>query len=125
LLNICMTTEKDSSKQKVKISSRGGARAGAGRPKGSTALITAATLIRAIEDRGARPFEELLAEGYIDSIEQNNRKLRIEYERLFLGKVLSDRVAVDVSESEDIIEAKKLAFAEALGKLTGINTTTK
>jgi hypothetical protein len=120
-----MTTEKDSSKQKVKISSRGGARAGAGRPKGSSALITAATLIRAIEDRGARPFEELLAEGYIDSIEQNNRKLRIEYERLFLGKVLSDRVSVDVSESEDLLAAKKQAFAEALGKLTGITNTTK
>ena len=115
-----MTTEKDSSKQKVKISSRGGARAGAGRPKGSSALITAATLIRAIEDHGGRPFEELLAEGYIDSIDQNNRKLRIEYERLFLGKVLSDRVAVDVTESQDIIEAKKTAFATALAKLTGI-----
>lgn len=123
-----MTTEKDSNNprpQKVKISSRGGARAGAGRPKGSTALITAATLIKAIEDRGARPFEELLAEGYIDSIEQNNRKLRIEYERLFLGKVLSDRVAVDVTESDDAIEAKRAAFAEALSKLTGLSPDTK
>jgi hypothetical protein len=61
-----------------------------------------------------------LAEGYIDSIDQNNRKLRIEYERLFLGKVLSDRVSVDVTESQDIIEAKKTAFATALAKLTGI-----
>ena len=123
-----MTTEKNSINPKTgkpKISSRGGARQGAGRPKGSTALITAATLIRAIEDQGQRPFEELLAEGYIDSIEQNNRKLRIEYERMFLGKVLSDRVSVDVSESEDVIEAKKVAFADAIAKLTGLTTDAK
>jgi len=122
-LNIYMTTEKVSEKQK--ISSRGGARAGAGRPKGSTALITARTLLDAIQDRSGRPFEELLADGYNRTIEENNNKLRVEYERMFLGKVLSDRVQMDINEAPDIIEQKQLAFQEALAKLAALNDKAK
>ena len=107
-----------------KSNNHGGARPGAGRPKGSTALITAATLIRAIEDQGQRPFEELLAEGYIDSIEQNNRKLRIEYERMFLGKLVADKQEVEIKDSEETVQAKQEAFAQALADLV-VATTPK
>ena len=106
---------------KVKISSRGGARIGAGRPKGSTALITAATLVSAIEQKNNKPFEELLAEGYCNAILDGDKKTRLEYERMFLGKVVSDRVSVDVTESEDMIAAKKDAFTEALTTMIGLN----
>jgi hypothetical protein len=107
--------------KKEKISSRGGARAGAGRPKGSSNLITAATLIQAIESKNNKPFEELLAEGYYNTILERNNKMRLEYERMFLGKVVSDKVQVDVTDSEDAIAAKQAAFAAALADLTGLN----
>jgi len=107
--------------KKVKISSRGGARPGAGRPKGSSSMITAATLIQAIETKNNKPFEELLAEGYYNTIVERNNKMRLEYERMFLGKVVSDKVQVDVNDSEDAIAAKQAAFAAALADLTGMN----
>ena len=107
--------------EKKKISSRGGARSGAGRPKGSSNLITAATLIQAIESKNNKPFEELLAEGYYNTILERNNKMRLEYERMFLGKVVSDKVQVDVTDSEDAIAAKQAAFAAALADLTGLN----
>lgn len=119
----CMTTEKVSNKQK--ISSRGGARPGAGRPKGSTALITARTLLDAIENRSGQPFEELLADGYNRTIVENNNKLRVEYERMFLGKVLSDRVQMDINETPELVEQKQEAFKEALAKLAALNDKAK
>jgi len=125
-----MTTEKVSTSPsrtpyKVKSPSRGGARPGAGRPKGSTALITARTLLDAIEDRSGRPFEELLADGYNKTIVENNNKLRVEYERMFLGKVLSDRVQMDINESPELVEQKQLAFKEAVAKLISLTDSTK
>ena len=99
---------------KIKAPSRGGARPGAGRPKGSTALITARTLVEAIEQESGKPFEVMLAEGYVDAVHNNDSKTRLEYERMILGKVVSDRTAVEVTESEDVAMAKAEAFAQAL-----------
>ena len=99
---------------KIKAPSRGGARPGAGRPKGSTALITARTLVEAIEQESGKPFEVMLAEGYVDAVHNGDHKTRLEYERMILGKVVSDRTAVEVTESEDTAAAKAEAFAQAL-----------
>ena len=107
---------------KIKAPSRGGARPGAGRPKGSTALITARTLVEAIEQQSGKPFEVMLAEGYQDAVMNNDSKTRLEYERMILGKVVSDRTAVEVTESEDVTAQKAAAFAEAL---TSLNTVAK
>lgn len=114
-----MSTIEKTGRYRVKAPSRGGARPGAGRPKGSTAMITGLTLIQAIERQSKRPFEELLAEGYEKCIQENNNKLRLEYERMILGKVVSDRTTVEVVESEDQVEAKKQAFAEAIAAIAG------
>ena len=99
---------------KIKAPSRGGARPGAGRPKGSTALITARTLVEAIEQESGKPFEQMLAEGYVDAVHNGDHKTRLEYERMILGKVVSDRTAVEVVESEDVAAQKAEAFAQAL-----------
>ena len=99
---------------KIKAPSRGGARPGAGRPKGSTALITARTLVEAIEAEAGKPFEQMLAEGYVDAVHNNDHKTRLEYERMILGKVVSDRTSVEVVESEDVAAQKAAAFSEAL-----------
>jgi len=110
---------------RVKAPTRGGRRPGAGRPKGSTAMITGLTLIQAIEQQSNRPFEQLLAEGYSRAIAENNNKLRLEYERMILAKVVSDRTTVEVTENEDLVEAKKIAFAEAVAALTKTTTQDK
>jgi len=105
---------KTSGRYKVKSPTRGGARPGAGRPKGSTALITARTLVEAIEQESGKPFEQMLAEGYVDAVHNGDHKTRLEYERMILGKVVSDRTAVEVVESEDVAAQKAEAFAQAL-----------
>ena len=106
-----------------KKNNHGGARPGAGRPKGSTALITARTLVDAIEQHSRKPFEQLVAEGYQKTIDENNNKMRLEYERMILGKVVSDRVAVDVTNTEEVVAAKQLSFDEALASLKALGTT--
>lgn len=113
-------SEKQSKKQiatTIPRKGRGGARPGAGRKLGSTALITAKTLLETIENQSGRSFGELLTEGYLKTVANNNDKLRLEYERMIIGKVVSDKVAVDVNDSEDTIAAKSAAFAAALATM--------
>ena len=108
----------------VKSPSRGGARAGAGRPKGSTALITSASLLKAIDEQFKRPLEDIIAEGYFDAVSNGDRKMRIEYERMLLGKLVAERHAVEVENVEDALKAKEEVFNEALlalNTLTSIN----
>lgn len=116
--DVIVTKATKGPRYKVKASTRGGARPGAGRPKGSTALITARTLVEAIEAEAGKPFEVMLAEGYVDAVANNDSKTRLEYERMILGKVVSDRTSVEVTESEDTAHQKAQAFAEALAALT-------
>lgn len=71
----------------------GGARRGAGRPKGASSKITATKLQEAIRKHTGEDFEELLAEGYNESIENNDIQTRLVYERLFLSKLMTDVVA--------------------------------
>lgn len=75
-----------------KSSERGGARPGAGRPKGTSNRITGASILRAIELKTGDTFENLLAQGYLESIENRDRQTRMQYEKLFLSKVVSDRI---------------------------------
>ena len=91
-----------------------------GRPKGSSSKITIDRLLDAIDIQCGKNFAELLAEGYHATILDNDKRLRLEYERMFLGKVVADRVSLDVNESEEAVAAKKLAFADAVRQLTGI-----
>ena len=103
--------------EKEKISSRGGARSGAGRPKGSGNKITAQDLIDAAQQVVGKPFVISLMEGYAKSIDENNNKVRVMYERMVLDKIVADRQQVEVVENDDALEAKRLAFAEALAQI--------
>lgn len=121
-----MTTEKHSDHSvKVKISSRGGARPGAGRPKGSTDKLTARLLLETCEQIVGKPFEVSLLEGYRDSILNDDRKNRTVYEKMLLDKVSSTLVEADVSTNDDAVTAKQLAFQEALAKLASLSDSTK
>ena len=100
-----------------KIEKRGGARVGAGRPKGSGNKITAQDLIDAAQLVVGKPFVISLMEGYAKSIDENNNKVRVMYERMVLDKIVADRQQVEVVENDDALEAKRLAFAEALAQI--------
>lgn len=122
----CMTTEKQSDHSvREKISSRGGARPGAGRPKGSTDKLTARLLLETCEQVIGKPFEVSLLEGYRDAILNNDARNRATYEKMLLDKVSSTLIEAEVSDTEDSVAAKALAFQEALRKLADLNESTK
>lgn len=87
--------------------SRGGKREGAGRKTGSINKITGATILAAIEVKAGQKFEDLLAQGYLEAIEKQDKYLRLQYEKLFLSKVVSDKVEIETDNlSEDEIEKR-------------------
>ena len=107
-------------KEKVKISSRGGARKGAGRPKGSRNAVTIENLLEIVEVKsGGQPYEALLVEDFLQARSYGDTQLTLKYHNLILNKVMSSLAKVEVTDSKDAIEAKQAAFAEALAKLAG------
>ena len=110
-----MTTEKVSNKQK--ISSRGGARKGAGRPKGSTNKVKMEELLANIEMKTGVPYAEQLANNYADAIQREDWRMVNDYDRAFLNKVMADKQEVEVINAEDTIEHRAQVFAEALAGL--------
>jgi len=105
--------------KKTKPSGHGGARPGAGRPKGSTNAVTVQGLLGAIDTAAGRPYIELLAEDFTHA-RQNDRQLAQKYHHLIMSKVAATLAAVEVNEAEDAVEAKRQAFADALAALTKV-----
>lgn len=103
---------------------RGGARKGAGRPKGSRNSITIENLLDVLENNG-QPYENLLVEDFLEARMNRDTQLTLKYHNLILNKVMNSLAKIEVTESKDAVEAKQLAFAEALAKLTGINPEAK
>ena len=85
--------------------------------------LTISRLLDSIELTAGKNFALLIAEGYQDAIQSGDRRLRIEYERMLLAKVVADKVDINVNESEDTIQAKQAAFAEAIARLSVIAQT--
>ena len=105
---------------KPKISSRGGARPNSGRPKGSTDKVTIAGLLTAIENANGLPYVDLLAQDFTQA-RNNDQHLAQKYHNLILNKVSASLTAVEVTDSQEAIDTKRAAFADALAALTGIN----
>ncbi len=101
------------------MSSRGGARAGAGRPAGSTDKVTAKALIEQAQATLGKSFIVSLMEGYQDSILDNDRKSRILYEKMILDKVATTLIEAEITDSEATIDAKQAAFRSALAAALG------
>jgi len=87
--------QAETGRYKKKAPTRGGARKNAGRKPGTTQKISGATILAAVQKECGRPFETLLAEGYHDSIVNNDKQTRLQYEKMFLSKVVADKVEVD------------------------------
>jgi len=116
-INNCMETEKVTEKIRGR---NGGPRPGAGRPRGSGNKVTAQDLLEAAEATIGKPFVVSLVEGYKKSIDENNNRLRVMYEKIIIDKVVADRHQVEVDDSEDTILAKQAAFTAALAAMITI-----
>lgn len=111
-----MSTEK-------KNSGHGGARKGAGRKPGSRDQITIKSLLETLDQKtGGRDYEELLVEDFLQARDNNDTQLMLKYHNLILNKVMNSLARIEVTDSSDAVAAKQQAFAEALSRLTGIQT---
>jgi hypothetical protein len=107
-----------------KTSSRGGARAGAGRPKGSTNKLKMEDLLRDLESALGRSYGQQIADNYVTSISRSDWASVRDYDKILLGKIIADRQEVTVDNTQDVREAKEQAFTEALASLTNVAVLT-
>ena len=123
-LNIYMTTETKSKKSmpatRKKAPSRGGARVGSGRPKGSTTKIKIEDLLAQIELQSGESYDQLLAKNYVGAIARSDWGGVRDYDKAFMNKMIADKSEVTTVESTEQIDQKTAAFAEAIRQITGI-----
>ena len=108
-----------------KAPSRGGARVGSGRPKGSTTKVTIESLMANIELAAGQNYAELLAQNYVGAISRADWAGVRDYDRAFMNKMIAEKVEVDVNQTEDALAAKTAAFAAALAQITQIANQAK
>jgi hypothetical protein len=120
-----MTTEMNQKKSKAKISSRGGARKGAGRPKGARNRVTVQDLLTAIETQTGQGYEELLISDFMAARQGNDNHLVHKYHNLISNKILSTLNTVEVENTQDAVAQKSAAFAAALAAITAVNSDAK
>jgi hypothetical protein len=108
-------------KQESKIkSNRGGARAGAGRPKGSRDQVSVRNLLETLDLRtGGASYEEILVDDFLSARLANDTQLMLKYHNLISNKVLNTLHRVEETTTADTVTAKAAAFAEAISILTG------
>lgn len=112
-----MEQEQDKAKKK----GPGGARPGAGRKPGSKSHITIEGLLNQVtKQTKGQDYEALLVEDFLSARDSHDKQLLLKYHNLILNKVMNSLAKIEVTDSADAVEAKKLAFAEALAKLTGV-----
>ena len=116
---------KDNVPKPEKKSGYGGAREGAGRPKGTGNKITAKAILEAAEKVTGKPLIQNILEGYHDTIIEGDRKGRQVYEKMLLDKTASTILDVEVEEVGEAVDAKRKAFAEAIQALVQVNSANK
>ena len=113
--------QKTEKKPRKKAPGRGGARVGAGRPKGSTSQVTIDGLLDALKAQAnGKNYEDLLVEDFMKARNVGDSHLTVKYHNLILNKVMNSLAKIEVTDSAEALEAKQTAFAEAFAKLTGI-----
>jgi len=116
--------EKISTKAEPNLKSHGGWRPGCGRKLGSKDAITISGLLDQVYTQAqGKDYEELLIEDFIKARQNNDSATVIKYHNLILSKVMNSLAKIEVNDSADAVAAKQAAFADALAKLTGVNTT--
>jgi hypothetical protein len=109
---------EDSQDQTEKQSkTNGGARPGAGRPKGSTHKLTARDIMAECERVTGKSLVQNIIEGYQDTLLDGDRRNRTVYEKMLLDKCATTLMDIEVTENADMITMKNNAFAAALASL--------
>jgi len=104
----------------------GGARKGAGRPKGSRDQVSIKNLLESLDKHtGGQDYEDLLVQDFLAARNNSDTNLTLKYHNLILNKVMNSLARIEVTDSKDAIEQKQAAFAEALAKLVGVSPETK
>lgn len=104
-----------------KKNTHGGARPGSGRKKGGKNHISVEELLHSLEAKsGGQRYEDILVDDFLIARNENDKNLILKYHNLILNKVMNNLAKIEVTDSDDAIQAKQLAFAEALSKLTGV-----
>jgi hypothetical protein len=112
-------------KQRKSSPNHGGARPGAGRPKGSGVKIRVEDLMLDMETELGLPYTQRVARNYVQAISREDWARVENYDRALLNKLVADRTEVEVVESEDTVAAKARGFQEALAKLVSSQVSTK
>ena len=102
------------------VSSRGGARKNAGRPKGSSEKVTVKHLLETLYQKTGQSYEEILMEDFLQARMNNDGHLVNKYHNLLGNKLFSTLNTIEVTDSQESVDAKKAAFADALAAMTGI-----
>lgn len=66
------------------------------------------------------PFTQRLAINYSAAISRADWARVENYDRAFLNKIVGDRQHIEVTDSAEAVEAKRVAFAEALSALAQV-----
>ena len=103
----------------IKKDNRGGRREGAGRPSGSKDKVSRETVREIILQSTGESYEQILIGDFLKARETNDT-LAYKYHNLISSKLIPTLNELDINESEDGVEAKRVAFAEALAALTAV-----
>ena len=107
---------------KVKSPTRGGARANSGRKPNTPNRYSMEGLMASIQAHTGRPFSEQVASNYAAAIERGDWGGVRDYDRVLLGKLVADKQQVETVNAEEVVDAKREAFAHALQALNNIPT---
>jgi hypothetical protein len=103
------------------LKKKGGKMPGAGRPKGVGESVTIKGLLEKLQTQsGGKNYEELLVDDFLQARTRGDTHLTMKYHNLILNKVMIHLAKIEVTDSQENIDAKQIAFADALAKLTGI-----
>jgi hypothetical protein len=73
-----------------------------------------------IELETGRTYAELLAMNYAQAIGRSDWNGVRDYDKAFMNKLVADKTEVVTVESDDVVQAKQRAFAEAIAQIAGI-----
>ena len=104
--------------KQTKTENRGGARPGAGRPKGSRDKVSVSSLLEALDAKShGQSYEEILIEDFLKARLSDDNQAVIKYHNLILNKVMATLNHVEVTDTSEAVAAKQAAFTEALRAL--------
>jgi hypothetical protein len=113
-------TDQTKGRYAVKSPGRGGYRPGGGRPKGSTTKVRLEDLMDNIQKVTGKGYGELLAINYASAIQRSDWNGVRDYDKAFMNKMLADKTEVTTVDSEDAVENRQRAFAEAIAQIAGL-----